>query len=147
MQHVGLGEDAFLVARPAYPKNSATYHLLDRLLQTTIPAFRFVLVSVAVCVVFIFCPYWRWQLLRGRPVVGISAALLYLGLTLASYYLLVSSVEFALPRYAEAFEGITLTIDLIAVSGRPHQIRSRRSRLRLRRAECPGACSGCQAAT
>jgi len=115
-QQVGLGKDTFLVARAAYPKNAVSYRVLDRELQTTIPAFRFVLVSVAVCIVFVFCPSWLWRLLRGCPIPGISAALLYLGVTLGSYYLLVSSVEFALPRYAEAFEGITLTINIIALS-------------------------------
>jgi hypothetical protein len=115
-QQVGLNEDTFLIARAAYLKNSASYHPFDEFFQKAIPAFRLVLVGVVVCVVFVLCPYWIWRLLSGRPVLGPSAALLYLGITLCSYYLLVASVEFALPRYVEAFEGITLAIDIIALS-------------------------------
>jgi hypothetical protein len=115
-QQVGLSEDTFLIARAAYLKNSASYHPFDEFFQKAIPAFRLVLVGVVVWVVFVLCPYWIWRLLSGRPVLGPSAALLYLGITLSSYYLLVASVEFALPRYVEAFEGITLAIDIIALS-------------------------------
>jgi hypothetical protein len=115
-QQVGLSEDTFLIARAAYLKNSASYHPFDEFFQKAIPAFRLVLVGVVVWVVFVLCPYWIWRLLSGRPVLGPSAALLYLGITLSSYYLLVASVEFALPRYVEAFEGITISIDIIALS-------------------------------
>ena len=115
-ERVGLGEGMFLIARAGYPKNSPAYRRLDRVLQIAIPAFRFVLTGIVACVVFLLCPYWLWRLLTGRPVLGVSAALLYLGITLAGYYLLVASVEYALPRYVEAFEGITLAIDIIAFS-------------------------------
>jgi hypothetical protein len=115
-QQVGLGEDTFRIARAAYFKNSISYRQLDKFLQTTIPTFRVVLVGIAACVVFVFCPFWLWRLMAGRPVEGPSAALLYLGVALNGYYILVASVEFALPRYVEAFEGITLTIDIIALS-------------------------------
>ena len=115
-QQVGLSEDTFLIARAAYLKNSASYHPFDQFFQKAIPASRLVLVGVVVWVVFVLCPYWLWRLLTGRPVLGLSAALLYLGITLNGYYLLVASVEFALLRYVEAFEGITLAIDIIAFS-------------------------------
>jgi hypothetical protein len=115
-EQVGLGEDLFVIARAGYSENSPSYRRLDRFLPTTIPAFRFVLTSIVACVVFLLCPYWLWRLLTGRPVLGISAALLYLGVTLAGYYFLVASVEFALARYVDAFEGITLSIDVISLA-------------------------------
>jgi hypothetical protein len=115
-QQVGSGEDTFRIARAASLKNLASSRQLDEFLQTTIPDFRFALVGIAACVVFVFCPYWLWRLMVGRPVAGPSAVLLYLGVALNSYYILVASVEFALTRYVEAFEGITLTIDIIAFS-------------------------------
>jgi len=114
--HFGLGEETLLNARAAYLKNSESYDKLDEFLEMTIPAYRLGLVSIAACVVFLFCPYWLLRLLRGRPVHGPPAALLYLGVSLTGYYLLVASVEVAYPRYVEAFEGITLTIDIIALS-------------------------------
>ncbi len=115
-QQVGLSEETFRIAREAYLKNVAIYHQLDEFLLATIPAFRFGLVSTAACVVLLFCPYWLCRVMVGRPIVVPSAALLYLGVALNGYYMLVASVEFALPRYVEAFEGITLTIDVIAFS-------------------------------
>lgn len=114
-EHVGLGEDTFLVARAPYLRDARSYSLLDRVLQKTIPAYRFMLVRIAVCVIFLLCPYWLWWLFTGRPVEGPSAAMLYLGATLTGYYLLIASVEFAVGRYVQAFDGITLTIDMIAL--------------------------------
>ena len=115
-QQVGLGEDTSRIARDTYRTNLASYRRLDRLLQITIPGFRIVLASIAAGVVFFLCPYWLWRLLTGHSILGPPAALLYLGVALNGYYLLVASVEYALPRYVEAFEGITLTIDTIAIS-------------------------------
>jgi len=113
---VGLGDETFYTARETYLKKLASYRRLDTFIQTTIPAFRLGLLITAACVVFLCCPYWLWQLAAGRPIVVSSAALLYLSVALNGYYILVASVEFALPRYVEAFEGIILTIDFIAFS-------------------------------
>ncbi len=115
-ERVGLGESALIDARQAYSARLASYRQLDKFLATRIPALRPALVGIAACVVLVLCPYWLWRLVVRRPVVGAPAALLYLGMALNSYYLLVASVEFAVPRYVDAFEGITLTIDIIALS-------------------------------
>jgi len=115
-EQLGLDAENFRATREEYRKNWSIYRRIDEILQTAVHDFRFGLVSTAAFVVFLFCPYWLWKVLTGREISRASAALLYLGVAVNGYYILVATVEFALPRYVEAFEGIVLAIDVIALS-------------------------------
>jgi hypothetical protein len=112
----GIDQEMFRNARDLQLKDANRYDNVDWLLQRAMHSHRSTLVGVAAFVVFLLCPYWLCHLVLGRPVIGTAGALLYLGITLNGYYLLVAAVEISVPRYVEPFDGITIAIDIIAFS-------------------------------